>query len=177
MNFEPKPLSAGFSADGYITDQDCFSSVRYRTMHADINGCGWIAAYNLRHFLGHDIGWQSVLREMDDMHTLRFPGPTLMRVMREYLGKYVPDYRETEGREAAVAAAKKSCAGIFRYQEGYEPHFISFIRVGDNRFRFFNVTDGLEDFCADMDKYAEEHLRHGIVIVLTVDMPKQGTDA
>lgn len=53
---EPKPIEQGFSADGYITNQDCFHSLRYRTMPADINGCGWIAACNLRRFLGHDDG-------------------------------------------------------------------------------------------------------------------------
>ena len=158
----------GVSADGYITDQDCFSSVRYRGMRADINGCGWIAAYNLRHALGQEADWDEVRREMDAMHTLRFPGPTLMRIMRSYLAKYVPDYRETAGREEAAQAAKDSFAGIFRYQEGHEPHFISFIRMEDGRFRFFNVTDGLEDFCADMDTFAQDHFRHGIVIALTV---------
>ena len=72
----------GISADGYITDQDCFSSVRYRGMRADINGCGWIAAYNLRHALGQEADWDDVRQELDAMHTLRFPGPTLMRIMR-----------------------------------------------------------------------------------------------
>ena len=168
MNLEAKQPSTGFSPDGYIIDQDCFSSVRYRTMRADINGCGWIAAYNLRHFLGHDVSWETVLHELDEMHALRIPGPTLMRVMREYLTKHVPDFQETGGKEDAVAVAKESRAGIFRYQEGHEPHFISFIRMEDGRFRFFNVTDGLEDFCADMDTFAQDHFRHGIVIALTV---------
>ncbi len=168
MNSETRQPSEGFSSDGYICDQDCFSSVRYRTMRADINGCGWIAAYNLRHFLGHDVTWESVLQEMDALHSLRFPGPTLMRVMREYLAKYVPDYRETAGKEDAVTAAKKSRAGIFRYQEGHEPHFISYIRTEDGQFRFFNVTDGLEDFCADMDSFAAEHFRRGTVIAMTL---------
>ena len=98
----------GISADGYITDQDCFSSVRYRGMRADINGCGWIAAYNLRHALGQEADWDEVRQEMDAMHMLRFPGPTLMRIMRSYLAKYVPDYRETAGREEAAQAAKES---------------------------------------------------------------------
>ena len=158
----------GISSDGYITDQDCFSSVRYRGMRADINGCGWIAAYNLRHALGQEADWDEVRQEMDAMHTLRFPGPTLMRIMRSYLAKYVPDYRETAGREEAAQAAKESFAGIFRYQEGHEPHFISFVRQPDGRFRFFNVTDGLEDCVMPMSRFQEEHLIRGHVIALTV---------
>ena len=170
MSAAPEKLPAeGITPDGYIADQDCFSSVRYRTMRADVNGCGFIAAYNLRHFLGHPVGWDEVRREMDAMHAMRFPGPTLMRVMREYLDLYVPGYRETAGREAAAAAAKESRAGIFRYQEGYEPHFISYVRTEDGRFRFFNVTDGLEDFCTDMDAFAEAHFRRGAVTAFTVE--------
>lgn len=158
----------GISADGFVTDQDCFSSVRYRTMRADINGCGWIAAYNLRHALGQETDWESVRREMDSMHTLRIPGPTLMRVMREYLSRYVSEYEETAGREEAVEAARKSKVGIFRYNEGREPHFVSFVRQPDGNFRFFNVIDGMEDTVISMDAFAEGHLLRGTVIALTV---------
>ena len=158
----------GFSPDGYIIDQDYFDEYEYRTMHANINGCGWIAAYNLRHALGEELDWDEVRQEMDAMHTLRFPGPTLMRVMREYLAKYVPAYRETVGREEAAQAAEDSVAGIFRYQEGREPHFISFVRQPDGRFRFFNVADGLEDSVMSMEDFASGHLFRGTVIALTV---------
>ena len=163
-----KTPSDGFSSDGYITDQDCFSSIRYRTMAASNNGCGFIAAYNVRHALGHKVNWDDVRAELDAMHTLRFPGPTLMRVMREYLDKYVPGWIETVGREAAIAAAAKSRAGMFRYQEGYTPHFVSFVRQDDGSFRFFNVDDGLEDFTATMEQFGREHLIRGTVIALTV---------
>ena len=115
---------------------------------------------------------------MDAMHSLRFPGPTLMRVMREYLAKYVPDYRETVGREEAAQAAKDSIAGIFRYQEGHEPHFISFVRQPDGRFRFFNVADGLEDSVMSMEDFASGHLLRGTVIALTVhDKQSERKDA
>ena len=74
-----------FSKDLYIIDQDCFHEITYRTMPADINGCGWISAYNLRHYLGQDVNYDDVRLEMDEMHYLKVPGPTLMVVMRAYL--------------------------------------------------------------------------------------------
>ena len=163
-----KPLEAGFSQEGYIIDQDCFSDVVYRTIPASLNGCGWIAAYNLRKFLGHGITYDEVRREMDEMHFLRAPGPTLMCVMRKYLKKYVPQIRETVGRAAALAAARESRAGIFRYREGLEPHFVSYIRQGENRFRFFNMDDGLEDCVMPMEQFIGEHCAPGTVIVFTV---------
>ena len=96
---EPKPLAEGFTPEGYIKDQDCFSAVRYRSMPANINGCGWIAAYNLRRFLDKTGDWDEVRRELDAMHAIRLPGPTLLRVMRAYLKTHVPAVRETSGRE------------------------------------------------------------------------------
>ena len=158
-----------FSKDLYIIDQDCFHEITYRTMPADINGCGWISAYNLRHYLGQNVNYDDVRLEMDEMHYLKVPGPTLMVVMRAYLKKYVPQAKETVGREEALAAAEKSLAGIFRYRERLEPHFVSYIRTDNGKFRFFNVADGLEDCEMPMSKFGEEHLRGGTVIVFTVD--------
>ena len=163
-----KPLEMGFSKDGYIIDQDCFSDFKYRTIPASFNGCGWIAAYNLRRFLGHTMSYDEVRREMDEMHFLRVPGPTRMCVMRRYLKKHMPEIRETVGRDAALTAAKGSRAGIFRYREGLEPHFVSYIRQEENSFRFFNMADGMEDCVLPMERFMEEHCAPGTVIVFTV---------
>ncbi len=169
MQEEKKALSEGFSADGYIIDQDCFHEYRYRTMRADLNSCGWIAAYNLRRFLGQEAAWDDVRQEMEEMHVLNVPGPTHMRVMRQYLSRYIPGIKEVFGREKALAAAAKSAAGIFRYREENIPHFISYIRCGEGQFRFFNVTDEKEDSTMTMEQFGREHLLQGRVIALTVE--------
>lgn len=101
----PKPLSEGFSPDGYIRDQDCFSSVRYRSMPASINGCGWIAAFDLLHFLFREEDWDSVRSALDEGHRVRMPGPTLLPVMRRYLLSRIPELQELRGREEALAVA------------------------------------------------------------------------
>ena len=147
----------GFSSDGYIIDQDYFDEYEYRTMSASINGCGWIAAYNIRHFLGHGVGFEVVMNEMDRMHSLRIPGPTTMPVMRAYVRKYLPAMTEHIGRDAAYGAACASSAGILRYTEDGVPHFISFIRTGE-AFRFFNVNDGLEDYVSSMEMFFANHV-------------------
>ena len=166
---ENKSLEQGFSEDGYIVDQDCFHALRYRTMPASINGCGWIAAFNLRRFLGQDVSYPEVLRELEGMHLWNVPGPTLMTVMRAYLDRYVPQARETVGREEALAAAAASRAGVFRYREKREPHFVSYLRTEDGRFRFFNVADGLEDCRMTMEEFGRDHLCGGTVIVFAVE--------
>ena len=164
----PKPLDLGFAQDGYIIDQDCFSSFVYRTIPANLNGCGWIAAYNLRKALDHGISFDEVRQELDDLHFLKVPGPTLMCVMRKYLKQYVPQYRETVGREEALMDAQESIAGIFRYREGREPHFTSYIRQEDGSFRFFNMADDFEDVVMPMEQFITEPCAPGTVILLWV---------
>ena len=158
----------GWSTDGYITDQDYFGDYTYRTIPASRNGCGCIAAFNLRKYLGQNVSFEDVLQEMDDMHALKVPGPTTMTVMRQYLGKYVPGISESTGRQESLDAAKISRAGILRFTEENIPHFITFIS-SNGKYRFFNVNDGLEDFEEDMDTFFEKHcLRFHFVSVFTV---------
>ena len=147
----------GFSPDGFITDQDCFEDYENRTIPASDNGCGWIAAYNIRHALGQDAAFEEVLKEMDGMHCLHVPGPTTMNVMRAYLGKYIPAMRETSGRKAALEAALKSRMGILRYSEAGIPHLHSHVRQGAV-FRFFNVNDGLEDYVCSVEMFFQIHV-------------------
>jgi len=161
----------GMSADGFATDQDMFTEFPYRTVTTDYNGCGWLAAYNLRHALDPSFtDLEAVRSEMDAMHTFKFPGPTLMRVMREYLRRYVPGWAETSGKAAASRAAAQSCAGIFRYNEQHVPHFICFVRQPDGLFRFFNVDDTPNggDFIESMEDFTRKHFVFGNVIALTV---------
>ena len=65
----------GFSADGYIMDQDMLTDYEYRTIRADINGCGPVAVFNLCHALGRDVDFAELLREMDGLHAVHRPGP------------------------------------------------------------------------------------------------------
>jgi hypothetical protein len=162
-------MPAGFSTDGFIIDQNCFAAYPYRTITSDINGCGWIAAYNLRHALGQAADFDAVRAEMDGMFLIKMPGPTTMRVMLRYLGRYVPSFRLARGRSAALTAAGESAAGIFRYREEGIPHFVTYVRNEGDRFRFFNVSDGLEDYCCGMETFLREHCARGYTRVMAVD--------
>ena len=157
----------GFSADGYIVDQNSFSDYRYREMSSDVNGCGWIAAYNFLRAAGRDEAFEAVLRDMDAMIRLRIPGPTPMRVMRRYLTAR-SDARFAAGKARSLTAAERSRAGVLRYWEGKVPHFITFIRQPDGRYRFLNVSDGHEDFLMPMQEFFKTHCLHGFIRVLTI---------
>ncbi len=161
-----QPGEGAFSPDGYAVRQDAFSNMRYRNIDASINGCGFIAAYNLLRFLGDPCGVDEVREELDSMMP-RFPGPTYMRTMRAFLKRHAVNYREYHGRRECAAQARNSTAGIFRYYEERIPHFITYIRQGKD-FRFFNVNDGLEDFTSSMEDFASAHFVFGPVSLLCV---------
>ena len=111
MHLRPEALSS----DGFIIDQRKTDNIPFGAVTSDRNGCGWIAAYNLRKALDHGISFDEVRQELDDLHFLKVPGPTLMCVMRKYLKQYVPQYRETVGREEALAAYREAVEKEYRF--------------------------------------------------------------
>ena len=157
------PETRGYTADGYIRDQDCFSAHTYRRMAASENSCGCIAAFNMRRAHGQSPSFSEVTREMDAMHLLPGPGPTHMHVLRRYLTRYLPGWRETHGRRVCLAAANSSGMGIFRYWEDFVPHFVSYIRTPEGPFRFFNVCGGAEDRVFSMEEFLDGHCTVGPV--------------
>ena len=159
-------MEKGISKDGYITDQNHFSAYRYRGMSSNWNGCGWVAAYDLRHAQGHDVDFKAVHRDMNALFPFQIPGPTPVWKLRLYLSRH-GRYRLTVGKRASLAVAGKAPAGIIRYWEGRTPHFVPFVRREDGRYRFFNVADRLEDFICPMDEFFRDHCVHGLVRVIT----------
>lgn len=151
------PESEGYTEDGYIRDQDCFSRETYRTIPACVNCCGCVAVFNLRRFRGQSVVFSEVLREMDRLHLLRAPGPTRMYVMRLCLLRWLPGWREAKGRDRCLSAARRSVMGIFRYREENVPHFVAYFRVGEGLFRFFNIGAGTEDVVFSIERFGAEH--------------------
>ena len=162
----------GFSRDGFIVDQNKFSAYRYRGMTSDVNGCGWVAAYNLRRAAGQRVDFDEVRREMNRMFPLQIPGPTPMWKLRRYLRRYL-SFRFVMGKKRSLAAARTGAAGILRYWEGNTPHFVAFLRRENGHYRFFNVSDGREDFEAPMDRFFEIHCRLGLIRVLILKEPEE----
>ena len=152
-----------WTADGYIQNQDLLEGYIYRTIPAKENSCGPIAVYNLCRHTGRELQFEDLLKEMDGMHFLHMPGPTLMHVMRRCLTKYLPGWQEVHGREESIARAEQSSMGIFRYHEQRIPHFVGYYREEGENFHFYNVCDGQEDAVMPMTDFIRGHLRGGSV--------------
>ena len=155
--------NSAWTEDGYIRNQDLLKGFVYRTMNAKENCCGPVAVYNLCRHAGIELQFGELLQEMDGMHRLHMPGPTLMHVMRDTLTKYLPGWQEVHGREAAAEKAQCSKMGIFRYYEQKIPHFVGYYREEEGSFHFYNVCDDQEDIIIPMEKFVQGHLLGGSV--------------
>lgn len=147
----------GYSADNYIIDQDYFGDYTYRTIKVSRNGCGPIAVYNILKYLGREKPLAEIVDEMDSMYSVKIPGPTTMKVMRQYIKKYLPEMNESYGRKNCFNSMRKSVCGIIRYTESGIPHFVSYFRDGDD-LRFFNVETGFEDYRTSAETFFERVL-------------------
>lgn len=159
-------MEKGFTPDGYILDQDCFEHLLYRGCTSNINGCGWIAAYNFLHALGYDVEHRTVHRDMDAFFPAKIPGPTPVRILRRYLRRW-GRYPLSLGKTRSLAAASRSLTGILRYWEDKTPHFVAFVRTDGDTFRFFNVCDGGEELTLSMTEFFRTHCGRGFVRVIT----------
>lgn len=159
-------MEKGFTPDGYILDQDCFEHCIYRGMTSNINGCGWIAAYNFLHAQGLGPEYRTVHRDMNAYFPLAIPGPTPVRILRRYLRRW-GRYPLALGRKRSLAVSSRSRTGILRYWGGKEPHFVAFVRAEGDRFRFFNVCDGGEELTLSMADFFCTHCHHGFVRAIT----------
>ena len=159
-------MEKGFAAGGYIADQNCFGAYIYRGCSSDINGCGWIAAFNFLRALGFERDYEMVFREMDAFFPGKIPGPTPVRVLRKYLRRF-GNFPLYVGRRACLAAAETARAGIVRYWEERIPHFVAFVREEDGRCRFFNVCDGGEELFMIPAEFFRTHCARGPVRIIT----------
>ena len=144
----------GYSEDNYIIDQDYFSSYQYRTLKADCNGCGPIAIYNQFHYLKMDQTIGSIIEDMNQMYKFKWPGPTTMKVLKEYLHRYYSVVEETRGRLNCIQEMQNCPYGILRYNESNIPHLIFYYQINPESSRFFNVDDGMEDVITSISSFS-----------------------
>ena len=156
-------MQSGFSADGYIIDQNCFHDYPYRTIRSDCNGCGWIAAYNLLKADGYEITPEQVLDEMNAILPYKGNRGTPVSMMEKYLKAKGLNYIRVDGKKSILAAVLAARAGMLRYTEGRVPHYVTFLRVDAGHFRFLNIDSGCEDTIFTMEDFFASHVKMPII--------------
>jgi len=145
-----------FSEDGYIVRQKYAGGFPYGAFGSDLNGCGWIAVYNLLHVFDASITPEQVHREMNEKLSYRGMRGTPMSLMRKTLAAHGLVFSLGRGREAALRLGTASRGGILRYWEGMEPHFVCYLRLSGDTYRFLNVNERNPEMTVDFARYLNE---------------------
>lgn len=160
----------GTSADGFIQSQEELDHLMYGVYPSSRNGCGWVAAYNVQHYLGNCDDPEMVFREMCDMLPFQGKRGTPFPVMAAYFRRRCIPVRRIYGTPELLdrlALKNQVSCGILRYAEERIPHYVTFFRVegeGEARFRFLNVNEGKEDFVSDMQAFRRTHVTERLMI-------------
>ena len=141
-----------YSDDGYIVDQARLTNIRYGALTSDINGCGWIAAFNFFRTQGRPENEQSLADELIKYTLFRgLAGTDLFRLRRLLRRRGYPTRIAFRWNKKARLPMGTD-AGIIYYVHKDGPHFVTFSRLqavepardetGETRFRFFNGIGG-----------------------------------
>ena len=161
-----------FSEDGYIADQDFTDGLRYGYWMSNYNGCGWIAVYNVLHYLGLSDDPERTFGEM--LQILPYEGrrgtpfPTIYRFFREH---GIPA-RRRYGRPELLRKIDGAGCGIMRCVKEGAPHYVAFLRTGEKNgegrqiYRFLNVENGREDYSVSIEGFLSDYDCRGLTLRL-----------
>ena len=161
---EQKPRTP-YSSDGYIVDQARLKEIRYGVFTSDINGCGWIAAFNFLKRMGQDVREQALADELIRYSLFRgLIGTDLMRLKRT-LKRHGYRTRLKYRWNKNARLPEGTSAGLFYYWHKDGPHFVTFYadesipqsEDGEPRYRFLNAIAGKENHFDTMRGFLTRH--------------------
>ena len=156
-----------YSPDGYIVDQARLKEIRYGVFTSDINGCGWIAAFNFLKTQGQTVQQQALADELIRYTVFRgLAGTDLFRLKRA-LRRHGYRTKLTFRTNKKARLPETTDAGVIYYIHKDGPHFVTFSRLqrveperdeaGEARFRFFNGIGGKNDHFDTLRGFLTKH--------------------
>lgn len=176
-----QPIKTPYANDGYIIDQARLTNIRYGALTSDINGCGWIAAFNFLKRMGQQVEEKAIADELI-RHTLfrGFAGTDLFRLRRFFKRHgYRMPIRWNWNKKARLPEATSAGVIWYCHKDGF--HFVTFYADdalapkadGEVRFRFLNGHAGKESHIDSMRGF----LTQNNVIPFALIMVWPGTKA
>ena len=145
-------MKTPLSKDGYIIDQARVTDIRYGALTSDINGCGWIAAYNFLKRMGQTVDGKTIADEMIRYTLFRgLVGTDLFRLRRYFRRHgYRMPIRFFWNKKARLPEGTSAGVIWYCHKDGF--HFVTFYadeaiapkEDGEARFRFLNGHAGKE---------------------------------
>jgi hypothetical protein len=166
-----------YSPDGYIVDQAQVTNIRYGALTSDINGCGWIAAFNFLKTQGNTASDRALADELIRYSVFRgLAGTDLFRLKR-MLKRHGYSTRLVFRTNKKARLPEGTDAGVIYYVHRDGPHYVTFSRIqpvepaldgaGETRFRFFNGIGGKSNHFDTMRGFLTTHNVLPFALILT----------
>jgi len=166
-----------YSSDGYIVDQAQVTHIKYGVLTSDINGCGWIAAFNFLKAQGRAVNEQALADELIRYSIFRgLAGTDLFRFKR-LLKRHGYRTRLTFRWNKKARLPEGTSAGVIYYCHKDGLHFVTFSCIeavkpardeaGETRFRFFNGIGGKGNHFDTMRGFLTAHNVVPFALILT----------
>lgn len=152
-----------------MINQPLLTDIKYGRLPSSVNGCGWMAAYNLFRVFGINKSPQAVHDELEKgLKYNGYMGTGPNRLFR-YIKTLVQGAEISYSRRAIKRHVSGAKAGIVLYLEWMGAHYVTFSRVDDDgRFRFFNADVGNEMHVDTFENFRRKYCRLPVVCVITV---------
>lgn len=176
------PVKTPYSSDGYIVDQARVTFIRYGVFSSDVNGCGWIAAFNFLKWRGEAMNEKATADELIRWAPLHgLAGTSVFRLKRMLKRRGCPTALKIVTKKRA-ALPETARAGILYYVHKDGPHFVAFYRDDtvpqqENeapRFRFLNAIPGRGNHFDTLQGFLARHNVLPIAGVLVWPRQKKG---
>lgn len=154
------------SRDGYIINQEHTGDIPYGRLSSDINGCGWMAAFNFFKAAGRPRPAMEIKKELEAGSTFHGSLGTGPCRLRRYIEKNGYLLRTAATPADALLLARSARVGCLFYIDGREPHFVTFVRQEDGQFRFFNAIPGEEQHIVSMPDFFQRYVRIPVVYMM-----------
>jgi hypothetical protein len=154
-----------YSSDGYVVDQARLTFIRYGALTSDLNGCGWIAAFNFLKQRGEAADEKTYADELIRWTILRgLAGTSLFRLKRMLKRHGYTTALKIVGKKD-VNLPEGTQAGVIYYVHKDGPHFVTFYRdetvpQQENekpRYRFLNAIPGRGNHFDTMQGFLTKH--------------------
>lgn len=180
-----KAKRSPYSADGFIVDQAQLTEIRYGALTSDINGCGWIAAFNFLKAQRHPVNEQALADELIRYSLLRgLAGTNLFRLKR-MLQRHGYPTRLVFRRNKKARLPEGTSAGVIFYCHKDGLHFVAFSCIetvepardatGETRFRFFNGIGGKGNHFDTLRGFLTAHnvIPFALILIWPREAPRQ----
>ena len=166
---ERKLQQNAVSRDGYIISQYRTENVPYGRRTSNINGCGWIAAYNFFLCMGRPKSVEELTDALSRHSLFRGRLGTSPFRLRRYLKKQGYDLDVTLSVKKAADKAASARAGILLYRHSNGWHFVTFTKSdAPGRLRFFNASQGEGNHIPDMEAFLKKDNLSPVIYLLTL---------